>query len=151
MVGYFESLSDGECGGIAPHSGSRYFAVGGLCDTEDYAEVYQRVQVPTELTSTIDSGSSKAVYGGFLANWSGSDEPSFKLIFYDEDMNFISETPPSSSLSDEWTQKIEHTTIPSQTRTIDMVLMGTKNAGFDNDSYFDDLELNIQNCTASAN
>jgi hypothetical protein len=146
VTGYMDSVSDGECGGIAPHSGQKYFAVGGVCDTADYSEAYQRVEIPADVLPQVDNGVASVAYGGYLADWSGSDEPAFKLVFYDANQSSLSETPTFSLLNEIWTLAIEHALIPPQTRYIDMVLMGTKHAGFDNDSYFDDLELSIQHC-----
>ena len=37
-------------------------------------------------------------------------------------------------------------TLPAGTRHVEMVLMGTRNAGSDNDSYFDDLFLELGAC-----
>jgi hypothetical protein len=145
-AGHHESLLNGQCNGIAPHSGLRYFAVGGLCDSANYSEAVQEIHVPSDLNDEIDSDSAKASYGGYLSNYSGDDLPEIKLVFKAEDQSVLGESTTLSSLSDEWTLVSQIATIPALTRHIDMVLMGTRNAGSDNDSYFDDLFLELSAC-----
>ena len=146
--GYLESVTDGECNGIEPYAGERYFVVGGICNHADYAEAFQRIQVPDSMVSAVELGNAVVSYGGYINTWSGYDEPAFKLIFYDQDLNLIGETSPTISQETEWTYVLETNPIPSNSRTIDMVLMGTHGAGSDTDCYFDDLELSIQSCVA---
>ena len=53
--GIAESLTAGECNGVNPHAGDRYFAVGGLCTESDVARMHQDVDVSAEADS-IDAG-----------------------------------------------------------------------------------------------
>jgi hypothetical protein len=48
-----------------------------------------------------------------------------------------------STLNSSWTEFEQFTIIPESTVIIRTVLTGTRNDGEDNDSYFDDLSLNI--------
>jgi acid phosphatase type 7 len=82
-AGSFESIASGDCGGINAYSGSRLFAVGGVCDNNSYAEGHQDIDV-TAYASDIASGGISAHYGGRLSNYDGDDHPEFKLEFYDE-------------------------------------------------------------------
>lgn len=138
VEGIIESLTDGECEGISPHSGNRYFAVGGVCENYPYGEAYQSIDVSL-YEDEIDSGAGYAHFGGFLSNWGGSDLPEFKLLFLDILGNVISNTDTYSTLNPSWTNFNETVLIPENTREIQFVLMGTRYAGADNDSYFDDM------------
>jgi len=48
-----------------------------------------------------------------------------------------------STLNNSWTMFSEWVNIPAETRIIQFELKGTRNAGTDNDSYFDDLFLRV--------
>ncbi len=143
-TGVIESLTDGECNGEAPYSGTYYFAVGGLCDGNetDFSEVFQTIDVEN-YADKIDQGISEAFFGGYLSNYSGSDEPSMKLDFLDASSNVIASSIELSTTSDPWVLLNSNELIPPLTRSIKVVLTGTRNAGSDNDSYFDDLFVQI--------
>ncbi len=152
--GYLESLTDGECNGVAPFAGDRYFVVGGICNSASYGEAYQRVAIPQDQLAAVEAGGAVVSFGGYLGNYSGPDEPSIKVVFYDEDLVSIGETEPMTVEKMEWSLFFTSTwdyirivePIPTETRSIDLVIMGTRYAGTDNDSYFDDLELSVQHC-----
>jgi hypothetical protein len=143
-TGIIESLSDGECAGEAPHSGTFYFAVGGLCDGNEtaYSEVYQNVNVG-DFADKIDEGMSEAIFGGYLSNFSGSDVPTMSLEFLDDNSNVLAPSIVLSTTNDNWTLLENNEVIPASTRFIKVILTGTRNAGTDNDSYFDDLFVQI--------
>ena len=46
--------------------------------------------------------------------------------------------------SPEWTYVFDNIAVPATTRKIRMILTGTRNAGTDNDSYFDDLFVRLK-------
>ncbi|MGB1033048.1 MAG: metallophosphoesterase family protein, partial [Flavobacteriales bacterium] len=102
-VGVIESLEDGECNGIAPYEDAHYFAVGGVCDDNEYGLAYQNVDV-SSFSEAIDMGEFSTYFGGYLSNWGGDDQPSFRLIFLDENMNELESTEQLSSLSSSWVQ-----------------------------------------------
>ncbi len=138
-----EALSDGECDGISPYQGTYYFAVGGVCDGEsDLGKAVQNMDVST-YSSQIDSADYQVNYGGFLSSYSGSDEPSLKLFFLDEAGSKIDSTTSIGSSSSNWTLVEEWTPIPAFTRNLQLELTGKRNAGSDNDSYFDQLFVRI--------
>ena len=89
--GIAESLTAGECNGVNPHSGSRYFAVGGLCTESDLARMHQDVDVSAEADS-IDAGAVLAAGTAWMSDWSGSDIPAMRLLFLDEASDVIGET-----------------------------------------------------------
>jgi hypothetical protein len=82
-------------------------------------------------------------YGGYLSDWGGNDHPEMAIAFIDEFGNEIDRTDNIGTFNSYWTNfSIEHQ-IPVETSSIQMILMGTRYAGDDNDSYFDDLFLRI--------
>jgi len=141
-MGIFESLEAYECNGVEPHSGDYYFSVGGLCETTDYAEVYQDATVD-EYFDCIDNGGASVRFSGFLSDWGGDDQPEMYLLFLNDSGTIILEGESMSTLNSSWTEFEQFTLIPEGTATIRTVLTGTRNAGSDNDSYFDDLSVNI--------
>ncbi len=141
-TGIFESLIAYECNGVAPYSGDYYFSVGGLCETAPYAEVYQDASV-NEYIDCIDNGSASVRFSGFLSDWGGDDQPEMHLLFLNDSGNTITEGESMSTLNSSWTEFEQFSAIPEGTTTIRTVLTGTRNAGEDNDSYFDDLSLKV--------
>ena len=141
--GSFESILSGECEGNDARSGSYLFAVGGVCDPNAYGEGYQEVSIDA-FAADIDNDAAYVKFGGYLSDYSGSDIPALKLAFYDNSGGLLSETNTYENQSSSWTLVEDLKTIPVGARRIRMVLMGTRNAGTDNDSYFDDLFIKIQ-------
>jgi hypothetical protein len=142
LEGVVEALTANVCAGVPPHTGDRYFVVGGLCTESALARCMQEVHVGSHADS-IDSGKYKADFGGYLSNYGGQDLPEMKLIFLDQDAVELGTSNTISTLSNSWVMVGERTTIPAQTRIIQVELKGTRNAGVDNDSYFDDLFLRL--------
>lgn len=140
--GSFESISSGECAGNDANSGSKLFAVGGVCNDNAYGEGYQSVDV-SSYQSDIDGGSVVANFGGYLSDYSGSDRPEFKLEFLDGLGSSIGMSTTYGNQTSDWTYMNETELVPTGTREIRMFLMGTRNAGSDNDSYFDDMFLKL--------
>ncbi|MBC8311867.1 MAG: fibronectin type III domain-containing protein [Candidatus Marinimicrobia bacterium] len=141
-TGIFESLASLECNGTEPYSGDYYFSVGGLCESADYAEVYQDAPL-NEYFDCIENGGASVRFSGFLSNWGGDDQPEMHLLFLNQNGTTILESESMSTLNSSWTEFEQFTIIPEGTVSIRTVLTGTRNAGSDNDSYFDDLSLNI--------
>ncbi len=140
--GVVEALTDGICNGVSPHSGNRYFIVGGLCEHSEVGRCIQNVNV-VAYADSIDTGTYQANFGGFLSNYGGSDLPEMRLIFFDENSFELGTSPTLSTLNNSWTSFSEWVNLPAQTRLIQVELTGTRNAGTDNDSYFDDLFLTL--------
>ena len=142
VEGVFEALESGDCNGVMPNNGNKYFSVGGLCEHSEIGRVIQDINME-EYIDSIDSGGFLVHYGGYLSNYSGSDLPEMKVIFLDENHLEIGEGSTISTLNNAWTLLSSSDIIPEQTRTIQVELKGTRNAGTDNDSYFDDLFLSV--------
>ena len=142
VEGVVEALESGICDGILPNSGNKYFAVGGLCEHSSLGRLAQNIDVSTYADS-IDLGGFTVVFGGYLSNFGGSDLPEMKIIFLDENLIELGESTPLLTYNNFWTKLSDTLIIPTQTRTIQLELKGTLNAGTDNDSYFDDLFLTV--------
>jgi hypothetical protein len=142
VEGVVEALTADVCDGISPNSGAQYFAVGGLCEHSEVGRCVQAVDV-SAYADSIDAGGYMVNFGGFLSNFGGSDLPEMRLLFFDENLLQIGVSNTLSTLNASWTMFSEWQIIPSQTRTIQVELKGTRNAGTDNDSYFDDLFLTL--------
>lgn len=94
--------------------------------------------------NSIDNDGAYLNFGGYLSDYSGSDVPEFKIEFYDATGGMISQTANYASQTSSWNFVQDLQAIPSGTRSIRMILMGTRNTGTDNDSYFDDLFIKVQ-------
>jgi hypothetical protein len=147
VSGSFESIASGECAGNNAHSGARLFAVGGVCQDNAYGEGYQEIDL-ANYAAAIETGMATVKFGGYLSDYNGSDKPEFKLNFMDTANALISSTPTYSYKSGTWTYLNQTANIPNNTAKIRFVLMGTRESGSDNDSYFDDMFLQIDtlNC-----
>ena len=141
-VGVIEALTDGQCAGIAPYAGTKYFAVGALCEEYAFASAEQVVDI-TNYQSMVDQSVGMVHYGGWLANYENTDIPSFALQFLDANGQIIGHTDTTSHTTKVWTKLEPVRAIPPGTRQIKMIIMGTRTNGTDNDSYFDDLSLRL--------
>jgi hypothetical protein len=142
LEGSLEALQDGECNGISPHTGSYYFAVGGVCEDAAFGIAHQLVNV-IPFADQINAGELQVNYGGYLSNWGGSDLPEMLLYFLDENGMVLDSSETLATLNASWTAFNQWEEIPVGTTTIDFTLKGTRNSGADNDSYFDDLFLRL--------
>ena len=140
--GYFEALEALECDGVDPYSGSYYFAVGALCSTSDYAEAYQDISL-LPYQSCIEQGGGHLYFGGYLSNWGGSDYPEAVVAFLDSDGNEIARTNTIGTYNSSWTSLTGSSIVPESAVSARMILMGTRYAGNDNDSYFDSLFMTL--------
>jgi hypothetical protein len=140
--GIFESVEAHQCSGVTPHAGQYYFCVGGLCNESPYAVVYQMIDV-SEFSNCIDNSAATSIFGGYLSNWSGSDQPEMHISFLNEDNVVLGTSEPLTTLNSTWTEFNTSLLIPPGTREIKYTLTGTRHAGTDNDSYFDDLFLQV--------
>jgi hypothetical protein len=141
-IGVIESLNPLQCAGINPYAGVKYFAVGALCVEHPFASAFQNIEVST-YAQPIDSGNVLVNYGAYLADYANTDEPSFALQFLNASNVVIGGTDTIRHQTEVWTLKQATVSIPVGTRTIRFILMGKRNAGVDNDSYFDEIFLRL--------
>ena len=144
--GIAESLTAGECNGVNPFAGERYFAVGGLCTESDLARMHQDVDV-SAYADSIDAGVQVAYAGGQLSDWSGADIPAMRMVFLDDAGAETGSTGWFEMPSATWTEVNIEGLLPVLTRTVRLELQGTRIAGQDNDSYFDALSLRLGSTT----
>jgi hypothetical protein len=137
-----ESLEAYVCDGIEPHNGDYYFIVGALCNTVSYSEAFQEINLYTYI-DCIDQELAYADYGGYLSDWGGDDHPEMTIAFIDDNGYEIDRAEILGTYNAFWTLLSSNYQIPIGTRYIQMILMGTRYAGDDNDSYFDDLFLKV--------
>ncbi|MCP4602722.1 MAG: hypothetical protein GY847_19770 [Proteobacteria bacterium] len=142
VSGYLESLSPFECKGVNPYTGGRYFTAGGLCSSAEYGEAYQRVDV-SNFAEEIDTGEMTVYFGGAMRNFEGEDKPEIELMFLGAGKELLGRSDPLTNTSTTWRFAEAIIFIPAGTRSIDFVMIGTRNHGRDNDCYFDDLTLEI--------
>lgn len=140
--GSFESITSGECAGNNAYAGSKLFAVGGVCTDNAYGEGHQDVDV-TAYQTDIDAGNVNVNFGGYLSDYNGDDRPEFKVEFYGQSNNLLGTSSTHGNQTSSWTYMNETEAVPIGTETIRMILMGTRNAGSDNDSYFDDMFVKL--------
>lgn len=147
--GSFESINSGECAGNDAYAGSKLFAVGGVCEDNAYGEGHQDVDV-SSYAAQIDAGSVAVNFGGYLSDYNGADRPEFKLQCFDASSGLLATSATVGHQTSTWTLKNETLQVPVGTRSVRLILMGTRNAGSDNDSYFDDmfvrLDLGSEGC-----
>ena len=140
--GAMESLSAGECNGISPFQGDKYFAVGALCDEYPFASAHQDIDV-SMYSAIIDSSDGVVLFGAHLSDWNGSDQPALAVHCLDA-MGMVLSTSDTFALQvSTWTSVDETIAIPIDTRTIRYIVMGTRFGGTDNDSYFDEIYCRI--------
>jgi len=145
--GVIESLTSGECNGIAPYLGARYFALGALCTDNAFGRAYQDVNV-TSNAAAIDGGTATARCAGWFANWQGNDLPGMALEFRNAGGTLLGSAPEIGSNTGTWTRVQADALVPVGTRSVRVILTGTRQVGSDNDSYMD--ELSIQLITGAA-
>ena len=145
-----EAIADGECNAGAPFAGSKFFAVGGVCDNEGpFGEAYQRRDV-REFANAIDGGIADAFFGGALRDFNGADQPRAWLEFLGDDLATLGTSDRLLGQQAQWLELRANAQIPASTRWIEFHLSGTRVGGTDNDSYFDDLilEVHVRACPA---
>ena len=94
----------------------------------------------------IDAGEMSVQYGGRFSNWDGNDVPALQVRFLGADEAVLGEGVVLSSLANTWTLLSTIEPIPSGTKTLQVVLSGTRNSGVDNDSYVDALFVRVVSC-----
>ncbi len=148
LEGFLELLPAGECDGTDPKTGEYYFVVGGICEHAPFAQAAQTVDL-SEYSDEIDAETFALTYGGHLSNYNGSDLPEVQLRFLDGSGILIGITQVLSSNNSSWTLVQSSGGVPAGTRTVEFLISGTRNSGFDNDSYFDDLFLTIGDASSA--
>ena len=143
-VGDIESLLDNECGSVPVYQGTNFFAVGGVCANEQTnGQATQSIDVSAHATE-IDDDKSQVEYSGFLRTWGlNNDLPEMYIEFLSASIALLVTSAVLSNNEAEWLLQSAYEPVPVSTRTLRVVLTGTRLAGTDNDSYFDTLSVRL--------
>ncbi|MCB0659385.1 MAG: fibronectin type III domain-containing protein [Saprospiraceae bacterium] len=147
--GAIESLTNNECNSVPVYIGSRFFAVGGVCANESSMGLAQQIVNVSGYSALIDNGQVYAKYSAYMRAYaSNNDKPEMYLEFLNAGGGVLLTTPTITSSTSTWTLKTQDINIPAGTRQIKVMLKGTRLAGTDNDSYFDEINVKLyeQNC-----
>lgn len=131
-------LSD-ECNSVPAFAGQSLFGVGGICSNEMTTGFAHQDFDASPFANQIDEDSVSLFLSGFMRDFSGSDVPEMYAEFYNSQSQLILATSSISNISSSWVQRSLQAKVPIGCRMIRIVLKGTRNAGSDNDSYFDEL------------
>ncbi|NNE13514.1 MAG: hypothetical protein HKN51_00970 [Saprospiraceae bacterium] len=140
--GDIESLENAECNSVDPYLGTHNFAVGGICSNESPVGFANQSIDLSPFSNEIAAGTAYVNYGGYLRNYNGADVPEMYVEFYDNG-SLISTSNSINSNAATWTLKEDMVLIPLNTTECLLILKGNRNAGADNDSYFDELDLYV--------
>jgi hypothetical protein len=117
--------------------------VGGVCeDGVDQAEATQQVALDA-WDDAIDAGSLSLLFGGWISSYSGSDLAEIELRYLDAQGHELGRSERLGEPSTTWVQLRAIEAVPTGTRSVAFVMLGTRNAGQDCDAYFDDLQLRV--------
>ncbi len=148
-TGDIESLNDNECNSVPVYAGLKFFAVGGVCTGEQNIGIASQLIKVVNYATEIDNGNYSVEFKAFMRGYAvNNDKPEMYIEFLDVNNILISTTATISSSTASWTEKSQLVLIPSGTRNLKVVLKGTRLAGSDNDSYFDELSIKLflSNC-----
>ena len=148
VTGQFEALVSAECGSHNAHTGTHLFSAGGVCTDTPYGEGAQDIDL-AGFAAPIDEGAATAVIGGYLRNWQGSDLPQFRVAFSDESGNVLYTSEALGQPDPDWILNRYFVPIPPLTASARFTLMGTRQSGSDNDSYFDDMFFYVDTVSCS--
>ena len=143
-TGQIESLLSDECNSVPVYDGSRFFAVGGVCANETNVGYAHQIVDVTSYASTIDSGLYSVYFNAYMRAYaSNNDVPEMYIEFLNQQQTLISTSTYISNATNTWTNKFNQELIPIGTRFLKVMLKGTRLAGTDNDSYFDNLNVQL--------
>lgn len=146
--GDIESLEQGECGSVPPYEGSFNFGVGGICQNESPVGTATQSIDLASFQTEIDNDDLSIGFGAYMRNFGGPDVPEMYIELYDKDV-LVGTSAVISNANDTWTLKSDYVSVPVGVDSCFVVLKGTRNAGTDNDSYFDAIEVFLidgENC-----
>lgn len=149
-TGDIESIENAGCNSVLPFQGDFNFAIGGVCANESSVGLAEQLIDLSAYEADIDNDLLSVQLSGYMRDYSGSDVPEMYCEFYDNS-NPLSTSLTISNATSTWTNKTLTIPIPIGSSTCKVILKGTRNAGSDNDSYFDELSLVVTervNCPA---
>lgn len=143
-TGQIEALTNNECNSVPVYAGIRFFAVGGVCANESsLGAAFQVIDVVNYSTS-IDQGIMLAEFSAYMRSFgANNDKPEMYVEFFNVANQLISISSSIIQNQPSWQYFANSVAIPVGTRSIKVWLKGTRLAGSDNDSYFDELSLRL--------
>lgn len=147
-TGDVEALFQGECNSILPYEGDYNFSVGGICQDESPSGIAIQEIDLTAFETEINNNKLSLSLSSFMRNYSGSDVPEMYVELY-ENGTFIEKSATISNATPNWIKKMIVMAVPEAVDSMVVVLEGTRTAGTDNDSYFDEIEvylLDLEDC-----
>lgn len=138
--GNIEALENAACGSVTPHAGNFNFAVGGVCTNESSTGTATQAIDLSAYTGEINADTVAVQLSGYLRNYNGSDIPEMRVELNDGN-TLVSSSPTITGNTSTWTYYSVSVSVPIGVDNATVVLTGNRNAGTDNDSYFDDIEL----------
>jgi hypothetical protein len=94
-------------------------------------------------SSSIDLGTVNTIYKGWLRDYAADDKPEIWVNFLDASQVQTGTTTKLTNMTAQWTLVSNTVIVPVGTRYIDYYISGTRYSGTDNDSYLDDLSLEL--------
>ncbi|MEK7812577.1 MAG: peptidase inhibitor family I36 protein, partial [Candidatus Desantisbacteria bacterium] len=122
------------------HSGSRHFYGG---DNNEESKASQYVDV-SDYAEAIEDGQVWASFNGWIKAY-GDDDGIFEMMFRTSENGEIQYHHASWQSPDNWNSySIENKKLPNNTRIVEIRMRSDRDAGDDNDGYFDDLCLTLK-------
>lgn len=150
-TGDIESLLDNECGSVPVYQGTNFFAVGGVCVNEQTNGLASQLIDVSSFATDIDDDKIQVEYTGFLRSWGpNNDLPEMHIEFLSANNTLLGTSPIISNNTAEWLLQTGYESLPFSTRSMRVVLEGTRIAGTDNDSYFDTLSVRLMESNCSS-
>jgi hypothetical protein len=107
-------------------------------------EAWSRMEQSVDVGKDLEVAGETPLYAHLRAqvrNWNGSDAPSLILRALDASGDLIVEQQSGPFLEAYWTEQRLDLPMPPETTRLVAALLGSRTAGTDNDSYFDDIDL----------
>ena len=99
----------------------------------------------------IDDDKIQVEFSGFLrAFGTNNDLPEMYVEFLNVNGNLLGTSPIVSNNTPTWLMQTGYESLPISTRSLRVVLAGTRIAGTDNDSYFDTLSVRLMESSCSS-
>lgn len=147
--GLMQAITASANGGFSAHGGDYYFVGRGFGGANPGSTPYDAMQQDIDVSdqaTAIDNGDINAHLSLFMSTYSGDDQPKARLIALDsqgQPITWPQAKPLTTHAVRTWTAKSTIATVPAGTRALRVMIGGTRNAGSDNDIYFDDIALTL--------
>lgn len=143
-TGQIESLTNNECNSVPVFDGLRFFAVGGVCSNESSVGYSPQMIDISSYATAIDSGLYNVLYSAYMRAYaSNNDVPELYIEFLNQQQTLLTTSSSISNTNATWTNKVSQYPVPLGTRFLKVMLKGTRLAGTDNDSYFDNINVQL--------